>query len=361
MMIILLLCQIEWQVVNRLHSENMQQLIIYYTIPEIMLKYFTDDTMYFADYEVQLKVFDKKARQIAGDFWDKNVAKDSEMVSDSVKIIVPESGISYDFKIIDLNGGLLLNINDNISKINYLSDIAWKMINDTMTFTYKVLNDKFHVDSLSLVIDKIQQGSSLQAGNYEDSIKLPVAALPNGRYLAIFNLYAGTNKLDIVKLPVVIGRPFHQDETTWLLRVNQLEYIASTKQINELKQAFMDERDSLWRAFWKKHDPTPNTEFNEQEVEYFRRINYCNEHFSHGDKGWRSDRAKIYVRYGAPDEIQSRPYELYAPPNELENTSIKFYDTYEIWLYYKINRRFIFGDHYGLGQFILLTPEGIGL
>src|SRR4030043_87997 len=146
MMIILLLCQIEWQVVNRLHSENMQQLIIYYTIPETMLKYFTDDTMYFADYEVELKVFDKKARQIAGDFWDRSVAKDSEIVSDSVKIIVPESGISYNFKIIDLNGGLLLNINDNISKINYLSDIAWKMINDTMTFTYKVLNDKFHVD-----------------------------------------------------------------------------------------------------------------------------------------------------------------------------------------------------------------------
>ncbi len=360
-MIILLLCQIEWQAVNRLHDETSQQLIIYYTIPGIMLKYFTDDTMFSADYEIQLKVLDKKNRQVAGDFWSKTVAKESTVVSDSVKIVVPENGVSFNLKIIDLNGGLLLNTNNSIAKINYLSDITWDMFRDTLRFSYRVLNDQYHVDSLNLLVDRLQQGNSLRAGNFIDSIKIPVTSLPNGRYLATFQLYSGSNKIDVLKMPILIARPFHQDNPTWMLKVSQLEYIASTSQINKLKNASIEERDSLWREFWKTHDPTPNTEFNEQEVEYFRRINYCEQHFSHGDKGWRSDRAKIYVRYGPPDEVQVRPYELYAPPNELENISIKFYDAYEIWLYYKINRRFIFGDRYGLGQYILITPDGIGL
>ncbi len=361
MMIILLICQIEWQAMDRLHDDNRQHLVIHYTIPENMLKYFVEDTQYIASYEVQLKVYDKKKRQTAGDFWDKKVAREGDIVGDSVKIIVPANGISYNLKIVDLNGGLLLDVNEKISKINYLANINWAMQRDTITFTFTVLNDKFHVDSITIIIDRIQQGASLRPGIYEDSSKFAVAALPNGRYVAAFMLHAETSKLDMVKLPVIIARPFHRDEATWQIRVNQLEYIATTRQINELKQSPVEERDSLWRAFWKKHDPTPNTDFNEQEVEYFRRISHCEEHFSHGDKGWQSDRAKIYVRYGPPDEVQLRPYELYAPAHELENPSIKFYDAYEIWYYYKINRRFIFGDRHGLGQYILLTPDGTGL
>jgi GWxTD domain-containing protein len=128
-----------------------------------------------------------------------------------------------------------------------------------------------------------------------------------------------------------------------------------------LERAYVEERDSLWNRFWKQHDPTPHTELNEMEEEYFGRIAYCEENFSHGDKGWRSDRAKVYVRYGSPDEIQRKPFELYAEfPDPYGNRS-HIYDSYVIWFYYRSNLQFVFADRFGLGEYILLNPQMIGL
>ncbi len=81
---------------------------------------------------------------------------------------------------------------------------------------------------------------------------------------------------------------------------------------DEERQAFKqlsndEERDNFIEAFWQRRDPTPDTEENEYKEEHYRRIAYANEHYAAGIPGWKSDRGRIYIIYGPPDEIESHP------------------------------------------------------
>jgi len=68
-----------------------------------------------------------------------------------------------------------------------------------------------------------------------------------------------------------------------------------------------EERDNFIEAFWQRRDPTPDTEENEYKEEHYQRIAYSNEHFAAGVPGWKTDRGRIYIVYGKPDEIDSHP------------------------------------------------------
>ncbi len=68
-----------------------------------------------------------------------------------------------------------------------------------------------------------------------------------------------------------------------------------------------EERDQFIEAFWQRRDPTPDTEENEYKEEHYARIAYANEHFAAGIPGWKSDRGRMYIMYGKPDEIDSHP------------------------------------------------------
>ncbi len=68
-----------------------------------------------------------------------------------------------------------------------------------------------------------------------------------------------------------------------------------------------EERDQFIEAFWARRDPTPDTPENEFKEEHYRRIAYANEHFAAGIPGWKTDRGRIYIMYGPPDEIESHP------------------------------------------------------
>jgi len=68
-----------------------------------------------------------------------------------------------------------------------------------------------------------------------------------------------------------------------------------------------EERDNFIEAFWQRRDPTPDTEENEYKEEHYQRIAYSNEHFAAGIPGWKTDRGRIYIIYGKPDEIESHP------------------------------------------------------
>jgi len=68
-----------------------------------------------------------------------------------------------------------------------------------------------------------------------------------------------------------------------------------------------EERDNFIEAFWQRRDPTPDTEENEFKEEHYRRIAYANEHFAAGVPGWKTDRGRVYIVYGKPDETDSHP------------------------------------------------------
>lgn len=92
----------------------------------------------------------------------------------------------------------------------------------------------------------------------------------------------------------------------WLKQ--DVAYIISTeeKQIfNELHTP--EEKEQFIEQFWFRRDPDPLTANNEFKEEHYRRIAYANEHFTSGDPGWLTDRGRVYITQGPPDNIETRP------------------------------------------------------
>ncbi len=124
-----------------------------------------------------------------------------------------------------------------------------------------------------------------------------------------------------------------------------LGYIAEPGEIDELSHASESEQTSAWDAFWKRRDPTPDTPRNEALIEFLRRVRYAEQHFQHFGPGWRSDMGRIYIKFGQPDQIESRPATLQSPP-------------LEIWYYNHPLRQFVFADREGFGHYALVSPGG---
>src|SRR5690349_19097973 len=68
-----------------------------------------------------------------------------------------------------------------------------------------------------------------------------------------------------------------------------------------------DEREHFIEEFWRRRDPDPDTDENEYREEYYERIAYANEHYASGVPGWKTDRGRIYIMYGKPDELETHP------------------------------------------------------
>jgi GWxTD domain-containing protein len=67
------------------------------------------------------------------------------------------------------------------------------------------------------------------------------------------------------------------------------------------------ERENFIEAFWERRNPDPGSPENTYKEEYYRRIAYANEHYSSGIPGWKTDRGRIYLMWGKPDEVDSHP------------------------------------------------------
>ena len=113
-----------------------------------------------------------------------------------------------------------------------------------------------------------------------------------------------------------------------------VRWIISDEEKAAFKQLSNDEeRDAFIENFWLRRDPTPDTAENEFKEEHYRRIAYANEHFAAGVQGWRTDRGRIYVMYGKPDEINSHPSGgFYQRPAEEGGGSTSTYP-FETWRY----------------------------
>jgi GWxTD domain-containing protein len=94
-----------------------------------------------------------------------------------------------------------------------------------------------------------------------------------------------------------------------------------------------EERENFIEQFWLRRDPTPDSEENEYREEHYRRIQYSNERFASGIPGWRTDRGRIYITFGPPDEIESHPSggSYQRPYEEGGGTTSTF--PFEFWRY----------------------------
>jgi GWxTD domain-containing protein len=115
-----------------------------------------------------------------------------------------------------------------------------------------------------------------------------------------------------------------------------------------------DEREKFIEEFWRRRDPDPDTDENEFKEEYYERIAYANEHFASGIPGWKTDRGRIWIMYGKPDERETHPMGgSYDRPSYHGGGSTTTYP-FEIWFY-----RYLAGVGSGV-EIEFVDPTGSG-
>jgi GWxTD domain-containing protein len=125
------------------------------------------------------------------------------------------------------------------------------------------------------------------------------------------------------------------------LALRQMRYILTGDSIDFYEDATLEEKKMFFERFWSRRDPNPNTDANELMEEYFSRVNYANREFSgFSDDGWLSDRGRIFIKFGMPDDIERHPFEIDRYP-------------YVVWRYYNLRKIFLFSDRTGFGDYRL--------
>jgi len=123
-----------------------------------------------------------------------------------------------------------------------------------------------------------------------------------------------------------------------------LSPIVTDKDRKTFENASLEGKRNFMREFWKAHDPDPSTPVNEFEQSYMQRLAYVKENFGSSQvPGYRSDRGRVYLLYGAPDEIERNPVNLGGKPNQT-------------WYYHSIQGgvKFVFVDKTGFGSYELV-------
>lgn len=113
-----------------------------------------------------------------------------------------------------------------------------------------------------------------------------------------------------------------------------------------------DAKRKFLLAFWQRRDPSTGTIFNEFRQDYLKKVRAANEKFKAlGREGWHTDRGRVYLLYGPPNNVV---YFRNTPTTK----------PYEIWTYYNIAGEgvveFIFADITGFRDYRLLHSNKIG-
>ncbi|HCS48202.1 MAG: hypothetical protein A2V45_00935 [Candidatus Aminicenantes bacterium RBG_19FT_COMBO_58_17] len=110
------------------------------------------------------------------------------------------------------------------------------------------------------------------------------------------------------------------------LAPEEQEFLSSVRYIisGQEKKAFLalppSERSRFIDEFWKRRDLDPSTEVNEYKTEYLKRIAEAKHLFLEGGtSGWLTDRGRIYILLGPPEQRDTYPrgYSFYSQPSEV--------------------------------------------
>ena len=129
------------------------------------------------------------------------------------------------------------------------------------------------------------------------------------------------------------------------LEFAQLKYISSRAEQSQYKNVKgVDAKRKVLYDFWNRRTNNQSDPNTIQKTEYFKRVDYANDHFRAGFKdGWKTDRGRVFIVYGPPDEVERHTNEVNTKP-------------YEIWTYNSIQGgvTFVFGDRSGFADYELL-------
>jgi len=131
-----------------------------------------------------------------------------------------------------------------------------------------------------------------------------------------------------------------------------ISYFVSSEQLKIWSTLSDEGKKAFIGNFWTASDNDTSTDKNEFFDLVKDRIYYTNQEYTHFKDGWNSDRGRIYIRNGKPDEIIKDNTGLYTSASKYTPKD------YEIWRYRTgTNRTYIFLDIQGTGNFRLIYAD----
>jgi len=339
---------------------------VVYSFPTSELSYFKRDSLYVGKYRTALVIY-KDKHQVGGKSKIRPIkfrSYDSTILSSPIR-----DSITYSFKstgkfkvqleIWDMNSQKYWVSEKNVEfkelKHAHIGEIIWKSnpnfhigMEDTLRFSFNVLNPLMESAFVNVRIkntrgDKFFSDDKIIVKKYTNvSYAISAKIFSEDEYF-IYVEMKNKKRKEKESLKFVVEKPFFQSKR-FIKKVKEMEYIAGRSILEKMISSTPEKRKKLWDKFWKSKDPTPATEKNEYRDEYFRRVDYANEHFhSPFSPGWRTDMGKAYILFGPPDSIENHPFELESK-------------AYIVWYYYDRGWKLIFVDEYNLGDYILINP-----
>ncbi len=370
------------QMVSYRGAVGQPRLELSYTLGFSQLQFLGDSTGYRGGFTISAIAYDRKGNQIAGDTWERALAvrtydatqHHDSIASGTVALALPPGEYRLVMAISDGNSqrsGVLesavtvprFNGPCDITEIAFsriasgdtvpwplrsYGDIAAPLLASCELYSQRPVLSDLAVTMWSLDDERTvwQHRQAQQLGERTAlRISIPADSIVSGNY-ELRLVVEGDDGAVLARAQrtVIIDNAGLLTEKDYQYKIDQLRYLARPRELDTLKKAPAGLRDSLWSAFWRDRDPTPGTDRNELRDEYYSRVEYANQHFSFGiKKGWRTDMGQIYIRYGPPDDIERHPFDPEVP-------------AFEVWYYYATNRKFVFSDLNGFGEFRLTYP-----
>jgi GWxTD domain-containing protein len=187
-----------------------------------------------------------------------------------------------------------------------------------------------------------------------------VIALSHGKYylqVNIKDLASGEETSPKKEFTVIQESPpkLVKDSDKWEIPIwakeyyDDFEHIATPKEWSFYKSLSAEGKKEFLNRFWKNKDPVPQTTKNEAFLAFIKRISEADSLYSSGmEKGKKTDRGRIHIKYGPPDYIERRPADI-------------AYKPHETWSYYGGGgMQFVFLDFSGFGKYEIIysTEEG---
>ena len=141
------------------------------------------------------------------------------------------------------------------------------------------------------------------------------------------------------------------------LNLSHLEAIASQSeqgQISSLMSSGTDaEKKGFLSSFWRSRDTQPNPLVNDAYEQFSERLRIVNERFREPgtQEGFRSDRGRVFLKYGPPANINRNSFDKELIPHE-------------VWTFENVPGEgaalFVFADRYGSNQYMLIHSTVAG-
>ena len=146
------------------------------------------------------------------------------------------------------------------------------------------------------------------------------------------NLGGATSKKEAKKRAKKLTKELGPAYESWL-KDEVVDIITDEEKRAFLELSTNEEREQFVESFWDRRNLDPESPTNAFKEEHYRRLAYADEHFASGMPGRKTDRGRIYIIWGPPDEIESHPAGgTYDRPMQQGGGSTVTYP-WELWRY----------------------------